>query len=61
MHRIIDELRTALPPVFLGSRTGELTGTAIDWATILCCELRRGTATWALTAMVPSRPVQAAP
>jgi hypothetical protein len=33
MHDIIDELRAALPPVWLGSRTDELTGGAINWGT----------------------------
>ena len=31
---IIAELRAALPPVFLGSKIGELTGHAIAWGTV---------------------------
>jgi hypothetical protein len=34
VHTIIDELRAALPPLFLGGRIGELTGGAINWGTI---------------------------
>jgi hypothetical protein len=30
---VIDELRLALPPIFLGSRVDELTGGAINWGT----------------------------
>jgi hypothetical protein len=30
----IDELRDALPPIFLGSRINKLTGDAINWGTI---------------------------
>jgi len=33
MHHIIDDLRAGLPPVWLGTRTDELTGGAICWAT----------------------------
>jgi hypothetical protein len=33
MHKIIDDLRAALPPVWLGTRTDELTGGAICWGT----------------------------
>jgi len=33
MHDLIDELRAALPPVFLGARVDDLTGGAICWAT----------------------------
>jgi hypothetical protein len=33
MHSIIDDLRAALPPVWLGTRTDELTGGAICWGT----------------------------
>ena len=33
MHNIIDDLRAALPPVWLGTRTDELTGGAICWGT----------------------------
>ena len=34
MRAIIDELRATLPPVWLGTRTNELTGGAICWGTI---------------------------
>ena len=34
MLEIVDELKAALPPVFLGSRIGDLTGGAIHWPTI---------------------------
>lgn len=34
LDTIIDELRTALPPVFLGTRINKLTGDAINWRTI---------------------------
>jgi hypothetical protein len=34
MHDIIEQLRRALPPVFLGSLSDELTGGAVHWATI---------------------------
>ena len=34
MRAIIDELRATLPPVWLGTRTDELTGGAICWGTI---------------------------
>lgn len=34
MQDIIDQLRRALPPVFLGSLSDELTGGAVHWATI---------------------------
>jgi hypothetical protein len=34
MHDIIDQLRKALPPIFLGSLSDELTGGAVHWATI---------------------------
>jgi hypothetical protein len=34
MQDLIDELRLALPPVFLGARLDELTGDAINWGTI---------------------------
>jgi hypothetical protein len=33
MDTIIDDLRAALPPVWLGTRTDELTGGAICWGT----------------------------
>jgi hypothetical protein len=33
MLNIIDDLRAALPPVWLGTRTDELTGGAICWGT----------------------------
>jgi hypothetical protein len=33
MHSIIEDLRAALPPVWLGTRTDELTGGAISWGT----------------------------
>lgn len=31
---IIVEMRAALPPIFLGSKIGELTGHAIAWGTV---------------------------
>jgi hypothetical protein len=34
MQEVIEELRQALPPIFLGARIGELTGGAIHWPTI---------------------------
>lgn len=34
MFEIIEELKAALPPVFLGSRIGDLTGGAVHWPTI---------------------------
>jgi hypothetical protein len=34
MQDLIDELRRALPPIFLGARIDELTGGAIHWPTI---------------------------
>jgi hypothetical protein len=34
MEHVIAELRLALPPVFLGSKIGELTGYAIAWGTL---------------------------
>lgn len=34
MQDLIDELRLALPPIFLGSQIGDLTGDAIHWPTI---------------------------
>ena len=34
MQEVIEQLRQALPPIFLGSRVGELTGGAIHWPTI---------------------------
>jgi hypothetical protein len=34
MQDVIEELRQALPPIFLGSRVGELTGDAIHWPTV---------------------------
>jgi hypothetical protein len=34
LDTIIDELRAALPPVFLGSRINKLTGDAINWGTV---------------------------
>ena len=34
MQEIIDQLRKALPPIFLGSASDELTGGAICWGTI---------------------------
>ncbi len=33
LEDVIDELRQALPPIFLGSRVDELTGGAINWGT----------------------------
>jgi hypothetical protein len=33
MQDVIDQLREALPPIFLGSASDELTGGAINWAT----------------------------
>jgi hypothetical protein len=33
MQSVIDDLRAALPPVWLGTRTDELTGGAICWGT----------------------------
>jgi hypothetical protein len=34
LNDLIDDLRAALPPVWLGTRTDELTGGAIHWPTI---------------------------
>ncbi|HEY1430412.1 MAG TPA: hypothetical protein VGF39_02100 [Stellaceae bacterium] len=34
MEHVIAELRRALPPVFLGSKIGELTGHSIAWGTL---------------------------
>ena len=34
MHRVIDELRQTLPPVFAGTSLDELTGGAIHWPTV---------------------------
>jgi len=34
MDCIVEELRAALPPVFLGSRIGDLTCGAVHWPTI---------------------------
>ncbi len=34
MQHVIEELRKALPPVFAGTSTDELTGGAIHWPTI---------------------------
>jgi hypothetical protein len=34
MQEVIEELRQALPPIFLGSRIGDLTGGAIHWPTV---------------------------
>jgi hypothetical protein len=34
MEHVIAELRQALPPVFLGSKIGELTGHSIAWGTV---------------------------
>jgi hypothetical protein len=34
MEHVIAELRQALPPVFLGSKIGELTGYSIAWGTL---------------------------
>lgn len=34
MQEIIEQLRAALPPIFLGSKSGDLTGGAIHWETI---------------------------
>jgi hypothetical protein len=34
MERIIEELRKALPPIFAGTSSDELTGGAIHWPTI---------------------------
>ncbi|SRR6266404_5109101 len=34
MEHLIDEMRQALPPVFLGSKIGELTGYSIAWGTV---------------------------
>jgi hypothetical protein len=34
MREVIEELRQALPPIFLGTRVDELTGGAIHWPTI---------------------------
>jgi hypothetical protein len=34
MEHIIAELRQALPPLFLGSKIGDLTGHSIAWGTV---------------------------
>jgi hypothetical protein len=34
MEHVIAKLRQELPPVFLGSRIGKLTGDAISWGTV---------------------------
>jgi hypothetical protein len=34
MEHVIEELRKALPPIFAGTSSDELTGGAIHWATI---------------------------
>lgn len=34
MEHVIAELRQTLPPVFLGSKIGELTGYSIAWGTV---------------------------
>jgi hypothetical protein len=34
MEHVVAELRRTLPPVFLGSKIGDLTGRAIAWGTI---------------------------
>jgi len=34
MLDVVEELKAALPPIFLGSRIGDLTGGAIHWPTI---------------------------
>lgn len=34
LEDVIDELRQALPPIFLGSRIDEFTGGAIHWPTV---------------------------
>jgi|SRR6516164_2073896 hypothetical protein len=34
MQHVIDELRSALPPVFAGTSFDELTGNAIHWPTV---------------------------
>ena len=34
MHRVVDELRQTLPPVFAGTSLDELTGGSIHWPTI---------------------------
>jgi hypothetical protein len=34
MEHVIAELRQTLPPVFLGSKIGELTGYSIAWGTL---------------------------
>lgn len=34
MQELIEQLRAALPPVFLGSASDELTGGAINWGTV---------------------------
>jgi hypothetical protein len=34
MKHLIAELQKALPPVFLGSKIGELTGSSIAWGTV---------------------------
>ena len=34
MQDVIDQLRAALPPIFLGSASDDLTGAAINWGTI---------------------------
>ena len=41
MHEVIDDLRAALPPVWAGTRTGELMGNAIAWGTIQNLRARR--------------------
>ena len=34
MEEVIEQLRRALPPIFLGSATDDLTGGAICWGTV---------------------------
>jgi len=41
MHAIIEELRATLPPVWAGTRTGELMGNSIAWGTIQNLRARR--------------------
>jgi hypothetical protein len=41
VHTIIDELRASLPPVWAGTRTGELLGNSIAWGTVQNLRARR--------------------
>jgi hypothetical protein len=41
VHAVIEELRVTLPPVWAGTRTGELMGNSIAWGTIQNLRARR--------------------